>query len=37
MLNTGADNLDTSFLLLVIEYTELMFLLPIIQGTDHYL
>ena len=34
---SGADNLDTTFLLLVVENTELLFLLPIIEGTNHHL
>ena len=36
-LDSGANNLDAAFFLLVVENAELSFLLPIIEGADHYL
>ena len=36
-LVSGANDLDTTFLLLIVENAELSFLLPIVDGADHYL
>ena len=36
-LDSGPNNFDTTFFLLIVKNAELSFLLPIIEGTDHYL